>query len=107
MEKFNTYTTRFTIINGAKEILSNPITSTPSECVVNTSVECITTSSRLINGTKFIISKLFSMFVVVISSILSFFWTRVDNLIKTHILPAEKKKKKKTNKKNRQINEND
>jgi len=107
MEKFNTYTTRFTIINGAKEILSNPITSTPSECVVNTSVECITTSSRLINGTKFIISKLFSMFVVVISSILSFFWSRVDNLITTHILPAEKKKKKKTNKKNRQINEDD
>ena len=106
MEKFNTYTTRFTNINGAKEILSNPITSTPSECVVNTSVECITTSSRLINGTKFIISKLFSMFVVVISSILSFFWRRVDNLITTHILPAEKKKKKKkTNKK--QINEDD
>lgn len=102
VEKINAYTTRFTIISGAKEVCPTPITSTPSELVVNTSVECITTSSRILNGTKVIITKLFSMLTTLVVSFVLFFWNRIDTFIKTHILLEKKKRKK--NKKDQRTN---
>lgn len=95
MEKLNTYTTRFTLINGAREVFSTSTSTTPAEMVINTSVACISTSSRLINGTKNIILNLFSTLLAAFTLILSFMWTRIDNIIKTHTSQMKKKSKKK------------
>ena len=104
MEKLNTYTTRFTLINGAREVFSTSTSTTPAEIVINTSVACVTTSSRLINGTRYIISNIFSKLMAVFTLVLSFMWTTIDNTVKTYIY---NEKKKKSNKKKTRNDQND
>ena len=86
MKKINAYTTHFTMINGAKEVLSSSSNVTTTELVVNTSVACVSTSSRVINGTKYLVSRFITSLFSLLGTFFSLIWSKIDNIIKNIVL---------------------